>query len=111
MNADDFNRTLPYRFGGLMGCFATGQSDERDRAALVRPLPREQRGILTNRAKIRWQPVAYIDKSLRHRIVSCTTVLRFPLITRPRKCLLASMRPLMRAAPCRRFANCASLDC
>src|SRR5947209_8176046 len=111
MDADGFNRAIPFRFGGLMGRFAASQTDKRNRPALMRPLPREKRGILPNGAKIRWKPIANINESLHQRIVSSMTVLRFPVITRLRQWSLASIRPLPRAAPRRRYANCASLDC
>ena len=50
--------------------FAAAEADQRDVPSFSRPLPREQDGVLTNRAKIRREPIADVNKALRH-VTSC----------------------------------------
>ena len=66
MDAKHLKRAIAHWFGGLSVRWPAGQSDQRHRPPLARPLAREQNGILTHRAEIRRKPVADVDEPLRH---------------------------------------------
>src|SRR6516165_6777497 len=70
MDPKYLERAIAYWFRGLLVRWPAGQSDQRHRPALVRPLAGEQNSILTNRAEIRREPVADVDEPLRlHRVM------------------------------------------
>src|SRR5215831_1351125 len=69
MDPKYLERAIAYSFHRLPVRWPAGQSDQRHRPALARPLAREQDGILTHRAKIWRKPVADIDEPLRHRVM------------------------------------------
>jgi hypothetical protein len=69
MDPDDLERALPNGFGRPPTGFAARQPDERDGPSLARPFTRAQYGVLPDRTKIWWQPIANINEPLRHRWV------------------------------------------
>src|SRR5215831_1524694 len=70
MDPKHLEQATAYGFRRLPVRWPAGQSDQRHRPALARPLAGEQNGILTHRAEIWREPVADVDKPLRlHRVM------------------------------------------
>src|SRR5262249_9820464 len=70
MDPKYLERAIAYWLHRLPVRWPAGQSDQRHRPALARPLAGEQNSILTHRAEIRREPVADVDEPLRlHRVM------------------------------------------
>jgi hypothetical protein len=72
MHADDFERPFPYGFGLLAVRFAGGQPDKRHLPSFPRPFARTENGVLPDRSKIWWQPIANVNQALVHFSVRST---------------------------------------
>src|SRR5262245_10761664 len=108
MDANDLERAIAHCFRRLPVRWPAGQSDQRHRPALARPLTREQNGILTHGAEIRRKPVADVDEPLRHYRVIASDCNSLLIDHETARMLAGFMQPLIPSALRPRSAHCAS---